>query len=710
MSEKIKIKRSAVLDGSVAKAPTADQLDFGELALNYHHSDPVLFIKNSNGDIIRLTDINSYVTSVNSLTGDVVLSASDIGATEAGDNVSIFTNDAGYITSASAPVQSVNTQTGDIVLGPLDIGAATAAQGTKADSALQPGDNISELTNDSNFITSADIPASSVLSVNGQAGEVVLTASDVGAAASAQGGTADTALQPGDNISALTNNSNYIASGDNISTLTNNANYLASGDGVSLLSNDANYVPVGSSVSVFTNDAGYITSADIPSAAVDSVNGKTGTVVINADDVGALESGDNVSSLTNDAGYITSSDIPAAPVTSVNTKTGNVTLSASDVGAATSAQGTKADTALQSGDAVSALSNDAGYITSGSVNNGSLVIKTAGENATATGTFTANQSGTGTLTLPTIRYTDISGKPSIPSAAGNGTITIVQPGTSNQTFTVNQSGNKTITLKNDNTVPTVNNGALTIKLYGQSGSNQSGSFTANGGNSTITLPQIAYNQLSGRPSIPSVGNGTITIVQPGTSNQTFTVNQSGNKTITLKNDNTTSVNLGYTGGGSTGAGTITNSAGNNASIPIATTSVAGLLSGSDKSRIDSAVLTTGAQTLSSKTLSSPAITGTIREDVYAANWSGTPTLNPGNGSIQFITLTGNSTPSQSGWDNGESVTLHIDDGSARTLNWGTLNVQWTGGSAPELPTSGDAVVQLWKSNNVIYGASVGDVA
>ena len=27
------------------------------------------------------------------------------------------------------------------------------------------------------------------------------------------------------------------------------------------------------------------------------------------------------------------------------------------------------------------------------------------------------------------------------------------------------------------------------------------------------------------PSVPSVGNGTITIVQPGTSNQTFTVNQ-----------------------------------------------------------------------------------------------------------------------------------------------------------------------------------------
>lgn len=37
------------------------------------------------------------------------------------------------------PVQSVNGQAGNIVLGPGDIGAATAAQGAKADSAIQPG-------------------------------------------------------------------------------------------------------------------------------------------------------------------------------------------------------------------------------------------------------------------------------------------------------------------------------------------------------------------------------------------------------------------------------------------------------------------------------------------------------------------------------------------------------------------------------------------
>ena len=50
-------------------------------------------------------------------------------------------------------------------------------------------------------------------------------------------------------------------------------------------------------------------------------------------------------------------------------------------------------------------------------------------------------------------YDDLTNKPTIPAAAGNGTITITQTGISNQTFTVNQSGNTTITLadNNDNT-------------------------------------------------------------------------------------------------------------------------------------------------------------------------------------------------------------------------------------------------------------------
>ena len=53
---KIQLKRSNVLDGATAKAPTAGQMEYGELAVNYNTADPVIFIKDSNNQIIRLTN------------------------------------------------------------------------------------------------------------------------------------------------------------------------------------------------------------------------------------------------------------------------------------------------------------------------------------------------------------------------------------------------------------------------------------------------------------------------------------------------------------------------------------------------------------------------------------------------------------------------------------------------------------------------------
>lgn len=44
----------------------------------------------------------------------------------------------------------------------------------------------------------------------------------------------------------------------------------------------------------------------------------------------------------------------------------------------------------------------------------------------------------------------------------------------------------------------------------------------------------SWAEVTDRPTIPTVGNGTITISQTNNTNQTFTVNQAGDKTITLK--------------------------------------------------------------------------------------------------------------------------------------------------------------------------------
>lgn len=49
----------------------------------------------------------------------------------------------------------------------------------------------------------------------------------------------------------------------------------------------------------------------------------------------------------------------------------------------------------------------------------------------------------------------------------------------------------------------------------------------------------SYNDLSNKPTIPTVGNGTVTIKQAGTSKGTFTMNQSGDTTIELTDNNTT---------------------------------------------------------------------------------------------------------------------------------------------------------------------------
>ena len=57
-------------------------------------------------------------------------------------------------------------------------------------------------------------------------------------------------------------------------------------------------------------------------------------------------------------------------------------------------------------------------------------------------------------------------------------------------------------------------------------------------NHANTAGSVAWNNVSGRPSIPSVGNGTVTITQNGTNKGSFTLNQSGNATIALTDTNT----------------------------------------------------------------------------------------------------------------------------------------------------------------------------
>lgn len=51
---KIQLKRSNVLESGAAKKPTAAQMEFGEIAVNYNTADPTLFIKDSANGIVRI--------------------------------------------------------------------------------------------------------------------------------------------------------------------------------------------------------------------------------------------------------------------------------------------------------------------------------------------------------------------------------------------------------------------------------------------------------------------------------------------------------------------------------------------------------------------------------------------------------------------------------------------------------------------------------
>jgi len=100
------------------------------------------------------------------------------------------------------------------------------------------------------------------------------------------------------------------------------------------------------------------------------------------------------------------------------------------------------------------------------------------------------------------------------------------------------------------------------------------------------------------------------------------------------------------------------------------------------------------------------LNGGYTEQVFAITGTA-PAISASNGTVQTWTLTANSAPTN-GLQSGQSVTLMIDDGSARTLTWPSVVWKTDGGSAPTLNTTGYTVVVLWQVDATLYGARVGD--
>ena len=123
--------------------------------------------------------------------------------------------------------------------------------------------------------------------------------------------------------------------------------------------------------------------------------------------------------------------------------------------------------------------------------------------------------------------------------------------------------------------------------------------------------------------------------------------------------------------------------------------------------------TSDTQTLTNKTLTDPAIIGAIAEDIYTITDGAAFEVDPGNGTIQSVTLGDNRTPKATNFAAGESVLLRVDDGSARAITWtdatwGGSGVVWLGGTAPTLATTGWTWIELWKISTQVYGKWVGN--
>ena len=293
---------------------------------------------------------NNLVTS-----GGVYTAIQNVDAlpSQTGQNGKYLTTDGTDASWASItiPVTSVNTKTGAVTLTASDVGAlpddTTIPQGTvtsvrvQATSPVQSSTNTAQSTSLNTTISLADAYGDTKNPYGSKTKNTVLAApSDANGAPSFRALVAEdipslTVSKISDFPSTMTPSSHTHGNITNAGDITTTAT-IANGDRLVINDESASKV-TNSSITFGTSETTYLTNKGTwktPDYPVTSVNTKTGAVSLTASDVGALPSTTSIptatSDLDNDSGFITSSDIP---VTSVNTKTGAVSLSASDVGA-----------------------------------------------------------------------------------------------------------------------------------------------------------------------------------------------------------------------------------------------------------------------------------------------------------------------------------------------------------------------------------------
>ena len=278
----------------------------------------------------------------------------------------------------------------------------------------------------------------------------------------------------------------------------------------------------------------------------------------------------SLSTVATSGSYTDLTNKPTIPT--VNNSTVSIQKNSTTVGSFTLNQSGNSTINITVPTKVSDLNNDSGFITGITANNVTVALGYTPYNSTNPSGYTSNtgtvksvqvQAGTGlSSSTSTAQNTTLSTTISIASGYKLPTTTEwgnkqdalpSQSGNSGKFLTTNGS---TMSWGSINT--TVNNATVTI----QKNSTNVGSFTLNqSSNATInisvptTVAELSdssnyidnselwelatvatsgsYNDLSNKPTIPTVSNSTITIQKNGTNVSSFTLNQSGNATVNI---------------------------------------------------------------------------------------------------------------------------------------------------------------------------------
>lgn len=423
---------------------------------------PVTSVNGQTGDV---TIEAGGVTSVNGKSGDVTLTASDVGAlpstTKIPSATSDLTNDSGYITAADAPVQSVDGQTGEVVTNAVKTTAQTLTDAQKAQARTNIGAGTSSFSGAYDDLTGKPtIPSKT---------------------------------------SELDNDSGFI---------TNAA-----------LAPYAKTVDVPTKTSQLNNDSGFVDAAGASAAApVQSVNAKTGAVVLTQDDVG------------NGTTYVrTHNDFTDAAKQQINTNKDNIAMLDSDMEAAqgdittlkgnvttlTNALGSKQDKIVGG---ASTITGDNLTANRALVSNGSGKVAVSAVTATELGYLDGVTSNVQTQLNKKLESAPVT---SVNTKTGAVVLTATDVGAVSTTDVTQTLGSSTTKVPSEKAVADALSGAGAGDML-KATYDPTGSVAQAGG-----IPDYVAGQL------PSVNDATLTIQKNGTAVGTFTANASTNKSINI---------------------------------------------------------------------------------------------------------------------------------------------------------------------------------